>query len=1498
MRLSPLLLSALAAARAAAAPDCVITFNEIAWNPAAGQPEWIELHNQFSIPVDIGGWTLTGGMAFAIPDGTVMAPGACLVISATAGSPPGALGPFTGILDNAGDELRLNKRDGRLMDRVDYSNGGAWPALSPGFTMAKSWPLSASEPAANWLVSAQSGGTPGAENFTAPAGGAASPPAQRIAFNAGSQWKVAPSGTPAAGWTLFHYQDSTWTYGAGILGSADVAGTPPATLLPARAEYYFRRGFAVPPGLENAEVLLTGKLRGEAWIYIDGVEVAHAPAQDGPLNRVLTLPSLPAGGHLLAVKLAVAAGDAGAGWDAALALATPDTSLPPPPAAVSGPVVINEIHYHNRPQYRDSVSGTPYQENGTEFIELHNPGGAEVDLAGWRLTDAVSYTFPAGTNLPAGGFLVVNQSQWDGSLSNGGERVRLRHASGDLIDEVNYADGGRWPDDADGGGSSMELIDPRADNARAENWAASIEPPQPWQTVTYRAPGTEPPGTNNPDTWREFLLGMLDAGTVLVDDVSVIEDPDGAPVQVIQNGSFESDTIGSAPQKWRCLGTHKLSTVIANPDGPGKVLRLVATGQLEHTYNNCSTTFGGNRVINTTKTYEISFKAKWVSGSPQLNSRLYLNRCARTTILNQPAATGTPGTVNSRRIANAGPSFDRLQHSPVIPAATQAVRVGADISDPDGIAEVTLFYRLDGGPWQQTGMAGGNGGRFTGIIPGQADGAVVQFYVQAVDGAGAAAVFPAGGAESRALFRTGDGGGAAQAVRTQVRCLMLRADADALHHPLHGVSNFRWGCTLIDGGREVYYDAGVHLRAAPYGRNGPRAGWNIRTGPHQPFRGVHNTIVIDGAFNMARGDGTGWLENTIGPSVNEMLYQVIANRAGDMGASYDDICWFQAPLPGYDRLAQLKLARFNDSYLDSIYEGGEADGSLYKQELIYFPTATVDGNPESLKNPYNNVRDLDIRSLGPAVDSYRFTYLLQNHSDRDDFRRIMAMCASFDSPPAALYANTFAAIDTESWMRVLAMNALTGLLDTYNMGLAHNIMFYARPSDGRIVLMPWDQDHSFYSATNANIFGMGTHRVRDIINLPQNRRLFCKHLLDLCETGFRNDYLDPFISALCTAAQRPGYIYNFKTWVQNRRAYVLGQIAAQHPAVAFSLTTNGGNDFTVSGASTLMTGSGWVDVHAIRLDNTGELLPVTWTGGNTWQVTVPLAGGVNAISLTALTKSGATAGSDSINITNNGPEAASAANIVLSEIHYHPPDPDGATLEFIELHNIGPRTADFTSCAFTAGVNFTFPAGFSVAPGGYALVVQNTAAFTARYGAGLPVAGEWSATTRLSNGGDRITLQGAGGALIRDFSYDDAAPWPVAADGGGPSLVLISPATNPDHALAASWRASTSAGGSPGAGDPAPPAPFNEPLVRMEDALLSAPRVALSAGAVEIHWTETPGLKNASLIPEISRDLQHWENNAALLNVEILSDAPDGRRMLARPDMTRGALFFRLRLSR
>ena len=160
--------------------------------------------------------------------------------------------------------------------------------------------------------------------------------------------------------------------------------------------------------------------------------------------------------------------------------------------------------------------------------------------------------------------------------------------------------------------------------------------------------------------------------------------------------------------------------------------------------------------------------------------------------------------------------------------------------------------------------------------------------------------------------------------------------------------------------------------------------------------------------------------------------------------------------------------------------------------------------------------------------------------------------------------------------------------------------------------------------------------------------------------------------------------------------------------------------------------------------------------------------------------------------------AANAGELIISEFDYNPANPTTAEFnaghtsaglfEFIELTNITAQTLDLTGVNFTAGVKFTFPAGRTITAGASVLIVRNSAAFLARYGASLAplIAGIFEDGSELSNNGETIALADSAAAPITSVAYADAAPWPVNADGAGHSLVFIAGMQN----SAANWRTS------------------------------------------------------------------------------------------------------------
>jgi len=178
-------------------------------------------------------------------------------------------------------------------------------------------------------------------------------------------------------------------------------------------------------------------------------------------------------------------------------------------------------------------------------------------------------------------------------------------------------------------------------------------------------------------------------------------------------------------------------------------------------------------------------------------------------------------------------------------------------------------------------------------------------------------------------------------------------------------------------------------------------------------------------------------------------------------------------------------------------------------------------------------------------------------------------------------------------------------------------------------------------------------------------------------------------------------------------------------------------------------------------------------------------------------------------------QAASAANLVVSEIMYNPAPPtnaemtagffDAGEFEWIEIQNVGAQAVDLRGAYFFNGIDFTFPqvsnATTLVPAGGRVILCENIPAFRQRYGTSLNalIAGQFSGS--LDNSGERLSLKQPDGTVIVDFTYDNGAPWPVDADGGGRSLVLIHPAGGPNPAQPQQWRPSAAAGGSPAGGD-------------------------------------------------------------------------------------------------
>ena len=181
--------------------------------------------------------------------------------------------------------------------------------------------------------------------------------------------------------------------------------------------------------------------------------------------------------------------------------------------------------------------------------------------------------------------------------------------------------------------------------------------------------------------------------------------------------------------------------------------------------------------------------------------------------------------------------------------------------------------------------------------------------------------------------------------------------------------------------------------------------------------------------------------------------------------------------------------------------------------------------------------------------------------------------------------------------------------------------------------------------------------------------------------------------------------------------------------------------------------------------------------------------------------------------------------VVVSEIMFRPPPigtNDNTAEEFIELRNLaGEAVPLFDPLHATNGwrlrdaVDFDFNTSHVLPPGGFLLVVgfdpatnaAALAAFRAKYGTNGPIVGPWSG--KLSNTGEAIELLAPDApqttapdaglvpyVVVERVVYSNTVPWPAGADGTGLSLQRIN--ANAYGNEPANWLAATPSAGTSG----------------------------------------------------------------------------------------------------
>ena len=1339
-----------------------LVFSEIMYHPkpapsANANLEFIEIYNAGAVFEELKGYQITGGVDYRFPDSLQILAGQFLVVAADPAAVEavygitGVLGPWTGSLKNSGDTLQLKDGQGAIKLEVAYSADPPWPPAADGAgpSLVLSRPSYGENNPKAWSSSARVGGSPGEmdSHLASPQGNvvinefmAHTPPPQLdfIELYNHSNGEVPLEGcylTDDPATNKFRIPAGTKIAARGFLSFDE--GQLGFSLSASGETLYF---------IDPTATRILDVIRFEA--QEEGVSSGRSP--DGAANvRRLAAPS---------------PGAANAPWQ-------------------QSSIVINEIMY-------SPIS----QDSDDEYVELYNRGGSPVDLSGWRFTAGINYVIPAGTVVASNGYLVIARNttrllanypqlnaantlgNYSGSLADGGERLVLARPITILgavvplgMSEVTYGAGGRWGKWSDGGGSSLELIDPQADLEQASNWADSNETAKAeWTSLTVTSVLDNGNGSYPPNRVQILLQG---AGECLVDEVEVLK---VGSTNLLLNGNFESTLTA---QKWDLTGTHSLSTIETNGGfADSRCLHLRAQGDGDTGVNSIRRPIQPG--LSSGNTATITARVRWLAGWPEILFRLQGNWMELPGKMPLPKNLGTPGLVNSRRVSNAGPAIYAVSHSPALPRANQPVVVTCRASDPNGLSSLTLRYRLDptltlaNVQMKDDGTGGdeiAGDGVYSGTIPGRSSG-LVAFRIEASDAAAnpATTVFPAEAPAQECLIRWNDT--IPFGTFGHYHLWSTAASESALSSP-SALNNFYRDATLVYDQGRIIYNVGFRNKGSPY--HGGSGDFAVTVPSDDLLLGVRDRVF--GATGNGGSEETGlrgrvanWFSREMGlPYLHAHYILLYRNGAPHQSISED------AEQP-------------SNPYAESWFPSPEI-GELFKIAVWFEDGSTTGATGATLEQ---------FRTTGGIYDlaRYRWNWQLRANDSANNytnlFKLVDAVNAGGDYVPGLLNI-----AEMEQWMRVFAYHRVMGNWDSWTYSVGQNMYLYRQPG-AKWVLFPWDIDFvlGLGGGVSDPLWG-GQDPVANtrFYDNPTFRRMMYRGFLDAIAGPMQPARYAPQIESRRSILAKnkingltpPSGI---NTYIDQRREYLRSQIAASD-ASSFAITNNGGNNFTSSSSVTTLSGTAPFAVAVIEVN--GIPYPIKWTGFTTFAITVPLASGANGLSLVGLDLRGnpVRGASDAITVNFNGVPQQPSDFVVINEIQYNPTHPKGS---FLELFNRSTTTPFDLSNYRLDGLKYVFPEGSIIAPNSYLLLVKDRASFALAYGSSIPVLDEF--TGSLSSGGEHLRLVKPGltpesDLVINDVRYDGRLPWPLVADGFGPSLQLIDPAR--DTYRVANWAATT-----------------------------------------------------------------------------------------------------------
>jgi hypothetical protein len=222
------------------------------------------------------------------------------------------------------------------------------------------------------------------------------------------------------------------------------------------------------------------------------------------------------------------------------------------------------------------IDYNPIGGSTSEYLEIMNISGQNLDLTGVHIRDAVDFDFPANTLLAPGARIQVAGDlptftarfgsappirvigQYLGNLSNGGERIRLVSDTQGPIKDFTYDNNVPWPPEADGLGYRLVLIAPQTnpDHTNPFNWRGNAPGGTPGASDATPFTGIATADIDQ-DGFNAFVEYMLDTS-----------DANNTSGRFAVNSSQQTHTVDGVPGNYLTLS---LTRAGAADDAKGTV---------------------------------------------------------------------------------------------------------------------------------------------------------------------------------------------------------------------------------------------------------------------------------------------------------------------------------------------------------------------------------------------------------------------------------------------------------------------------------------------------------------------------------------------------------------------------------------------------------------------------------------------------------------------------------------------------------------------------------------------------------------------------------------------------------------------------------------------------------------------------------------------------------------------------------------------------------------